>query len=203
MKIVVVLSSNRIETGFSSKLLSKIQEFCHNKALIDPIWLASHHIQLCDADNKCSNNNCDIDDDMAALSERIVDADAILYIPVVHAYGTCSRMQAFIERLGYGFMRPQGRPLQNKLAMVAVVGRRYSHESVFSQMILNLLLNRCIIVGSGYPSTFRSELGTPEKDVEAWEALKTGLLRMISMHQLIAGNINQLLNQSIHLETIP
>lgn len=203
MKLAVVLGSNRTEVGFSAKLLEKITEFCSGQASVDPIWLNQYRIELCDADNKCSQNNCIINDDMVMLSERIVTADAVLYIPVVHAYGTCSRMQSFIERLGYGFMRPQGRPMQNKLAMVAVVGRRYSHESVFSQMILNLLLNRCIIVGSGFPPTFRSELDSPDNDHEAWSSLKTSLIRTISFHQLLSQNPEALLNNPVRPEEIP
>lgn len=183
MKIAVVLSSNRTEIGFSAKLLKGIEVLCKGRAELDSIWLNNYRIDLCDADNKCSDINCGLNDDMSILASRIVKADAIIYIPVVHAYGTCSRMQSFIERLGYGFMRPQSRPMQNKLAMVAVVGRRYSHESVYSQMILNLLLNRCIIAGSGFPATFHSEKGTPENDKEAWESLKSGLDRMVSIHQ--------------------
>ncbi len=203
MKLAIVLSSNRDEGGFSAKLLKKIVGFCADQVSVDAIWLNQYRIELCDADNKCSQMNCSINDDMALLSERIIAADAVLYIPVVHAYGTCTRMQSFIERLGYGFMRPQGRPMQNKLAIVAVVGRRYSHESVFSQMILNFLLNRCIIVGSGFPPTFRSELGSPDNDHEAWSSLKTSLLRTISFHQLLSKNTTASLNQTIHLEEVP
>ncbi|HWV14681.1 MAG TPA: flavodoxin family protein [Cellvibrio sp.] len=203
MKLAVVLSSNRDEVGFSAKLLKKIVEFCAGQVSVDAIWLNQYRIELCDADNKCSQTNCAVKDDMEMLAERIIAADAVLYIPVVHAYGTCSRMQSFIERLGYGFMRPQGRPLQNKLALVAVVGRRYSHESVFSQMILNFLLNRCIIIGSGFPPTFRSELGSPDHDPEAWSALKTGLIRTMALHRLISEANMASLNKSVHLEEIP
>lgn len=67
--------------------------------------------------------------------------------------------------------------------MVVVVGRRYSHESVYSQMILNLLLNRCILVGSGFPATFRSEMGSPEKDVEALNSMRDGIYRMFELYQ--------------------
>lgn len=203
MRLAIVLSSNRVKSGFSSKLLKKIETFCEGMAEIDAIWLAHYKIDLCDADNQCSENVCGIKDDMGKLAERIIAADAVLYIPVVHAYVTCSRMQSFIERLGYGFMRPQDRPMQNKFAMVAVIGRRYSHESVFSQMILNLLLNRCIIVGSGFPPTFRSDVGSPENDNEAWLALKASLLRTIAVHRLVSDHISMFFQDDSLLESIP
>ncbi len=186
MKIALVISSNRVD-GFSAKLVKSITEFCAGKAEIDTIWLKDYRIDLCDADNKCQTSCCDLDDDVRLIADRLLAADSLLYVPVVHAYGTCSRMQSFIERLGYGFMRPLGRPLENKLAMVATVGRRYSHESVFSQMVLNLLLNRCIIIGSGFPANFRSSYHQPEDDTEAWASLKTGLVRMISMHDVLSN----------------
>jgi multimeric flavodoxin WrbA len=183
MKITVVLSSNRKEQGFSAKVLNSIETICTGIATIDPIWLTDHQLEMCDADNLCSSSDCLIDDDFHKLVPRILSADAVIYVPVVHAYGTCSRMQSFIERLGYGFMRPRGRPMKDKLAMVVVVGRRYSHESVYSQMVLNLLLNRCILVGSGFPANFRSEMGTPERDVEALNSMRDGIHRMFDLYQ--------------------
>lgn len=185
MKIAAVFGSNRKETGFSHLVARDISLICGDRATVDAIWLRDFRIELCDADNHCATSPCTINDDMPHLSQRVLDADAVIYVPVVHGYGTCSRMQAFIERLGYGFMRPLGRPMHDMLAMVVVVGRRYSHESVFSQMVLNLLLNRCILVGSGFPPTFRSDHGIPQRDSEAWESMKSGLNRMIALHESI------------------
>lgn len=194
MKLAIILGSSRSD-GFSSKLLECIQSEFENIASIDPIWIKDFDIAICDSDNACKSKICGLKDDMEEICERILIADALLYIPVVQGYGTCSKMQIFLERLGYGFLRPMGRPLQNKLAMVAVVGRRYSHESVFSQVLLNLLLNRCIVVGSGFPPTFRSDKQHPLHDSEAWESLRAGIHRMKFLH----STLNQ--SELSHLES--
>ena len=115
-------------------------------------------------------------------------ADAILYLPVMHAYGTNSRFQAFLERVGYGFLRPRERPLRDKLAAVAVVGRRYGHTAVFSQVVLNVLLNKMVLVGSGFPATFNTQL---VQDTEAEQALRETLDRLLEHFQKLNAHPRQ------------
>nr|WP_256590330.1 hypothetical protein [Pseudomonas sp. Irchel 3A7] len=73
-------------------------------------------------------------------------------------------------------MRPRERPLRDKLAAVAVVGRRYGHTAVFSQVVLNALLNKMVLVGSGFPATFNTQL---VQDPEAEQALRETLDRLV------------------------
>jgi multimeric flavodoxin WrbA len=145
------------------------------KATVEEIWLKDYRIDYCDADNACYSEDCPVPDDVGQLVARLSHADALLYMPVMHAYGLNSRFQAFLERVGYGFMRPRQRPLRDKLAAIAVVGRRYGHTAVFSQVVLNVLLNKMILIGSGFPACFQSQLA---HDPEAEQALRETLDRL-------------------------
>lgn len=179
MKLLVIVGSNRSD-GVSARVVSLIQNHLSGRGQVQPLWLRDYQIELCDADNACAFSDCGLQDDVPEIVDAMVESDAILYLPVMHAYGMNSRFQAFMERVGYGFMRPRGRPLRDKLAAVAVVGRRYGHTSVFSQVMLNVLLNKMILVGSGFPAVFQSQLVT---DPEAERALKDTLDRLVEHYQ--------------------
>jgi hypothetical protein len=65
---------------------------------------------------------------------------------------------------------------------VAVVGRRYGHTAVFGQVVLNVLLNKMVLVGSGFPATFNTQL---VQDPEAEQALRETLDRLLEhFHKL-------------------
>lgn len=74
-----------------------------------------------------------------------------------------------------------GRPLKDKVASVIVIGRRYGHTAVYSQIVLNIMLNKMILAGSGFPVLFMGMLGQASEDIEALEALEETLNRMISI----------------------
>ncbi|HEX2580885.1 MAG TPA: flavodoxin family protein [Dongiaceae bacterium] len=179
MNFCVVVGSSR-EHGRSGEVCELIRKYLKNSAVCDFVYLRTHRINLCDADNRCMHSPCEIKDDVRAIMQRMLAADSIIYMPVIHAYGTNSRFQAFLERVGYGFLRPLGRPLKDKLAGIVVVGRRYAHTTVYSQVVLNILLNKMILVGAGFPATFfGTEDGRP--DSEAVEALYEMLDRIIEI----------------------
>ncbi|WP_416772458.1 flavodoxin family protein [Pseudomonas sp. RHF3.3-3] len=181
MKLIVIVGSSRSH-GVSSHVVSLVRRHLEGRALVQDLWLRDYRIDYCDADNACAHTDCLVKDDVCAIADEMVKADAILYLPVMHAYGTNSRFQAFLERVGYGFMRPRERPLRNKLAAVAVVGRRYGHTAVFGQVVLNVLLNKMVLVGSGFPATFNTQL---VQDSEAEQALCETLDRLLEhFHKL-------------------
>jgi len=93
-------------------------------------------------------------------------------------------------RTGYGHLRPLGRPLKAKVAGIMVVGRRYGHTSVYSQIVLNIMLNKMILAGSGFPALFMGMLGDAGKDVEAVKAMQQTLDRMVSIaYRLRMGQV--------------
>ncbi|WP_341659693.1 flavodoxin family protein [Vibrio sp.] len=187
MKICVIVGSNRLH-GISRQVCKLIKQYIKGKAEVSYIYLSEKNIELCDGDNKCSHQPCSINDDMESIVREMFKADGIIYMPVMHAYGTNSRFQAFLERAGYGYFRPLDRPLKDKVASVIVIGRRYGHTSVYSQIVLNIMLNKMILAGSGFPVLFMGMLGQASDDLEALEALEETLDRMISVsYRLNAG----------------
>jgi multimeric flavodoxin WrbA len=115
-------------------------------------------------------------------------ADGIVYVAPVHAFGLAHPMQIFLERAGVGYLRFR-RPLANKVGGVVVVGRRYSHAQVHAQLVNNVLLNRMILVGSGYPVLFAGGApGQALEDQEALAALTCLLDRMVSMIGLLKSH---------------
>jgi multimeric flavodoxin WrbA len=179
MKLIVIVGSSRSQ-GVSSRVVTLIRRHVEGRATVEDLWLRDYRIDYCDADNACAGTDCTLTDDVALIVDQMIKADAILYLPVMHAYGTNSRFQAFLERVGYGFMRPRQRPLRDKLAAVAVVGRRYGHTAVFGQVVLNVLLNKMVLVGSGFPATFNTQL---IQDPEAEQALYETLDRLLEHYR--------------------
>lgn len=185
MKFCIIVGSSRSE-GQSEKVCRLIQTHLNERASCDFIYLREYRIDLCDADNACALQPCAVNDSVHGLTQRMLDADAVIYVPVVHAYGTNSRFQAFLERVGYGFLRPLGRPLRDKLAGIVVVGRRYAHTSIYSQIVLNILLNKMILVGAGFPATFVGGAC----DAEATQAMCEMLDRMVEVGRRLWNSEN-------------
>lgn len=183
MKVCVLVGSSR-KNGISSQICTVLQDQFAIKGLSGNfIHLADKHIEFCDADNLCQFSTCSVPDDMPNILAAMQAADGIIYMPVMHAFGTNSKFQAFLERVGYGYLRPLDRPLMDKIAAIVVVGRRYGHTAVYSQIMLNIMLNKMIMAGSGFPALFLGMLGGALNDAEALEALEQTVTRMHDVHQ--------------------
>lgn len=187
MRFALIVGSHR-SGGTSDKVVRLIEDHLRSRgAALDVIALRDFRIEGCDSDNACEHALCGLDDDMRKIVDRMLAADGLIYLPVIHAYGTNSLFQKFLERAGFGFFRPMERPLRDKVATVVVVGRRYAHTSIFSQIVLNLLLNKTILVGSGFPGLFFSDRGEPEADAEGKTAVCDSIDRMIEIHNRLQG----------------
>jgi multimeric flavodoxin WrbA len=167
--------------GFMATVLSSLG------STIGVIRLREHRIHPCGSCGECNvrTHTCNVDDDMPAIIDRLRAADGIVYAVPVHGYGMAHPMQVFIERAGVGYLRFE-RPLANKVAGAVVTGRRYAHEAVFNQLINNILLNRMIVAGSGYPATVRG--GTPGaalQDGEGLESVRSLAARMVGLSRLL------------------
>lgn len=183
MKVCVLVGSSR-KNGLSSHICAALQDQFRIRGLAGNfIHLADKRIEFCDADNFCQFSPCTVPDDIPHILADMQAADGIIYMPVMHAFGTNSKFQAFLERVGYGYLRPLNRPLVDKIAAIIVVGRRYGHTAVYSQIMLNIMLNKMIMAGSGFPALFLGMLGDIQDDSEALEALKQTVDRMHEVHQ--------------------
>jgi multimeric flavodoxin WrbA len=128
---------------------------------------------------------CAQTDDVPAVVDKMIAADGIIYAAPVHGFGTASLMQTFIERAGVGYLRFD-RPLSNKVAGIISVARRYSAGEVWAQLTVNALLNRMILVGSGFPAEVHAlHRGEAVKDDEGMTNVARMVDRMIDMIELL------------------
>ncbi|WP_169944034.1 flavodoxin family protein [Microbispora sp. H11081] len=124
-------------------------------------------------------------DDVAGVVDKMSAADGIIYAAPVHGFGTCSLMQTFLERAGVGYLRFD-RPLRNKVAGVIALARRYSAGEVWAQLTANALLNRMIVVGSGFPATVHAlHKGDAAYDEEGMINVTRLVDRMIDMIEVL------------------
>lgn len=180
--VLFILGSHR--TNGNSKL---IQELVMNNSVykeIDAkyIFLKDYKINDCNSCYQCSDcGECVLHDDVGKIVNQMIASDVIIYVPVVYGFGLGSVMQKFIERTGYGFFRTHGRPLRDKIAGVVVIGRRYAHESVVQQCIMNIMLNEMVLYGSGFLPLLKGDSfpGNIMNDYEGIEAFDKMLNRVV------------------------
>lgn len=190
MKVCVLVGSSR-KNGLSNDICRVLQTQFRNKGISGAfIYLADKRIEFCDADNACQFSPCRVADDIPGILADMQSADGIIYMPVMHAFGANSKFQAFLERVGYGYLRPLDRPLLDKIAAIIVVGRRYGHTAVYSQIMLNIMLNKMIMAGSGFPALFMGMVGGILDDFEALEALEQTVDRMHEVHKRFSTSGN-------------
>jgi multimeric flavodoxin WrbA len=155
---------------------------------LEVIHLSEHDIRPCRC-GRCNSrpDPCPVQDDVGGIVARMKDADAIVYAAPVHGFGLASVMQLFLERAGVGHLRFE-RPLTNRVGGAVVVGRRYSHAMVHAQLIDNLMLNRMILAGSGFPALIQAGGPTSvDSDVEGLDAMYRMLDRMVELAMTMRG----------------
>lgn len=160
---------------------------------LEVVHLADHRILPCDC-GRCNSRTepCPVADDVAEIVARMINADAILYAAPVHGFGLAAVMQLFLERAGVGVLRFH-RPLTNRVGGAMVVGRRYSHSMVHAQLVDNMLLNRMILPGAGFPVLIHA--GGPqavEDDAEGLDSMHRLLDRMVELARTLrsAGTLS-------------
>lgn len=139
------------------------------------VFLSEEEIINCDSCYHCDKRmQCDKEDDVKKIIQKMLLSDVIIYCFPVCAFGLSSVMQRFLERAGVGYLRFE-RPLKNKYAAAIITGRRYSHELAWGQISLNIMLNKMILLGSGFCPFIRNdgkELGMQIEDEEGLTALR-------------------------------
>ncbi|MBH2846959.1 flavodoxin family protein [Serratia marcescens] len=131
------------------------------------------------------NSPCEKDDQLPKIIDLMVKSDIIIYATPVHAFGICHLMQIFLERAGVGYLRFK-RPLANKIGGCIIVGGKYHLGHAHDQIMNNMLLNRMIVPGSGFPVLIHGNEDTKElDDVEEEIALEQMVNRLIKVHSSI------------------
>jgi multimeric flavodoxin WrbA len=154
---------------------------------LEAIDLRSIQMLRCGPCGDCNHRltPCVQTDDIPSVISKMLAADGIIYAAPVHGFGVASLMQTFIERAGVGYLRFD-RPLSNKVAGVISVARRYSASQAWAQLTSNALLNRMIIVGSGFPAEVHAlHKGDAAKDEEGLTNVTRLVERMLDMIELL------------------
>lgn len=181
MPVVAAIIGSEHPHGDTASVVESCRALFEDRGIrLEIVRLADFTIVPCGPCGDCNlrPSPCRVEDDVSRIVERLVDVDGIIYAVPVHGFGTSSLLQTFIERAGVGHLRFD-RPLANKVGGVVVVGRRYSHMEVVSQLYHNMMLNRMLLIGSGFPALFKTEGGRPpQEDTEGMNALQAMLARM-------------------------
>ncbi len=189
IKILLINGSERV--GGNSELLANaiIDKYSLSEGVaFKLINLREYDILPCGQCGDCNYRKepCSQVSSLNSIIEYMIDSDALIYIAPVHGFGLAHLMQIFIERAGVCHLRFT-RPLANKVAGAIVVGHRYGHGPVHSQLINNFLLNQMIVAGSGYPALINAaEVGDVFKDTKGLRAVSSLMDRAISLTKCLS-----------------
>jgi multimeric flavodoxin WrbA len=201
---VLALNGSERPHGNTSEVLEYVRGLLDSCGIdLVVVQLSQLNIRPCGPCGNCNVRSlpCSVDDDIAGLVAQMARADGIIYATPVHGFGMPALMQTVIERAGVGYLRFR-RPLANKVAGVIVVGRRYSHDEVVAQIHHNVLLNRMILVGSGFPAILKTEgRNSALEDLEGLSALNAMIERMAEMIRLLRS-YQQAFGESLMVSTL-
>ncbi|MGW4381394.1 flavodoxin family protein [Kitasatospora sp. NPDC004531] len=183
IRILAINGSER-KDGNNTLILDHARQLLAPRGVeIDVVRLWDLEMTPCGPCGDCNfrTTPCEVRDDVAGVVDRMAEADGILYTTPIHGYTAAPLMPAFIERSGTGYLRFDRR-LTNKVAGVIVTGRRYGHVETYANLITNVLLNRMIVAGFGFPSVlFGNERGEVLQDEEGMEMTNRMLHRMVDL----------------------
>lgn len=119
--LVLGIAGSARKQGNSVALLRRVLDGLHGEFKAKLVFLADIEIRPCDGCHYCQMNGaCCIEDGMAMLYSKLLEADVILLASPAYMGGIASRMQAFMERT-WPLRKGQ---LAGKLASYIVTGRR-------------------------------------------------------------------------------
>jgi multimeric flavodoxin WrbA len=188
---VLAINGSERSAGDTAAVLGVCRELFADQGIrLDVVQLADLDMGPCGPCGDCNSRmqQCGVDDGVLGVVEAMQRADGVLYATPVHGFGTASLMQAFLERAGVGYLRFD-RPLANKVGGAIAVARRYSHDSVIAQLNQNILLNRMLLAGSGFPAVLTTAGGrSPLDDHEGMEAVRALVARMGDLIRLLRAS---------------
>ncbi|CAL9623644.1 2-amino-4-deoxychorismate dehydrogenase (plasmid) [Streptomyces sp. enrichment culture] len=218
LKILAVNGSER--DGNTADVLRYAAAIAEQRGVaFETVDLRDIRMERCGPCGDCNDRPvpCAVADGVPAVVRKMIEADGIVFAAPVHGFGTASLMQTFIERAGVGYLRFD-RPLSNKVAGVISVARRYSAGEVWAQLTANALLNRMILVGSGFPATVHAlHRGDALRDDEGLKNVERLIRRMVDMIQLLdehrrltgrddllaAGDVNERVGLALNEMKVP
>ena len=101
-KNILIISSSPVKDGNSDTLCNKFMEGAISSGnQVEKINLREHTINHCRGCGYCSTtdyNGCCQKDDMAAILDKMLEADVIVFGTPVYFYAMCGQMKTFIDR---------------------------------------------------------------------------------------------------------
>lgn len=183
VELLAICGSTRIG-GNTDQILQYSNEIAiHRGANLSVLNLREYNISPSGTCGDCNYREraCGLTDDMLYIVQMMQKAEGIIYAVPVHGFGMGHLMQMFIERSGVCYLRFE-RPLTNKVGGAIITGRRYNHQHVHSQIVNNILLNRMILVGSGFPALLHAgQASEVFSDLEGLDSVRRMINRMIDM----------------------
>lgn len=187
MKAVVISGSER-RFGITSAVSEKTR-LCLNDLGVTTKIIYLNEIDFTPC-NGCGGENiscnyrkspCEKQDGIPSVVDDMITANIIIYACPVHAFGISHLMQNFLERVGVGYLRFE-RPLANKIGGCIIVGRKYHLGHAHDQIVNNMLLNRMIIPGAGFPVLLHGvEKNKAISDIEELVALEQMIKRLVEV----------------------
>jgi multimeric flavodoxin WrbA len=114
------------------------------------VTLADKDIKPCDACRSCrTTKKCHIQDDMATIFEKMIQADGIILASPVYFGSATPQIKAVVDRAGY-LAGALGRVFENKVGGPLVVARRAGQNFTFAQLMYFFFITGMIIPGSTY-----------------------------------------------------
>lgn len=199
----MIISGSERRLGITATVSEKCKSLLVDLNVITHIiYLNEVKLSPCDG---CGGNSdgcnyrtspCEKKDDIPAVINMMINSDIIIYASPVHAFGISHLMQIFLERAGVGYLR-FNRPLVNKLGGCIIVGRKYHLGHAHDQIINNMLLNRMIIPGAGFPVLIHGDEDNKNiLDTEEIVALEQMIYRLVEIHNSI--NFQKLQHERIN-----
>jgi 2-amino-4-deoxychorismate dehydrogenase len=185
--VIAINGSERPEGNNTIALRHAQSVFAERGVDLEVIRLWDLDMTPCGPCGDCNfrTHPCEVRDDVAGVVDRMAEADGIIYATSVHGFGSSPKMPTFIERSGTGYLR-FNRRLTNKVAGIIVIGRRYSHTETYAHLLHNVLLNRMLVAGYGFPAVlYGNEAGSILADEEGMEMLNRMIERMVDLMTVI------------------
>ena len=102
MKILAINGSHRRGKNTAALLNTVLEETAKMGASTELLELVDYDIKFCSACNKClTRSQCSITDDMAAIGEKLLNADGILLGSPVYWLNVTTVMKNFMDRSRY------------------------------------------------------------------------------------------------------
>ncbi len=169
---VLGISSSPRRSGNTVTLIEEVLAGARTEgAETDLFSLAGKEIKPCDGCNACfKTGSCHIDDDMAAVYEKMAAADGIIFGTPVYFYGMPAQLKALIDRT-YA-PPPGGGRMTNKVGGIVVVAGSVGVIDVVKDLYFYFAVKRML------PGGWLGAYATGKGDIQS----KTGALK--AAHEL-------------------